>query len=50
MDQRTAVVLVAIAFSLVAGVAAWFYSRERRSRMLRERFGPEYDRVIRQEG
>ncbi len=50
MDQRTAVVLVAIAFALFAGVAAWFYSRERRSRVLRERFGPEYDRVIRQEG
>ena len=50
MDQRTGVILIGVAFALVAAVAAWFYSRQRRSRLLRERFGPEYDRVIRQEG
>jgi len=50
MDQRTGIILIGVAFGLVAAVAAWFYSRQRRSRLLRERFGPEYDRVIRQEG
>ncbi len=50
MDQRTGVILIGVAFALVAAVAAWFYSRQRRSRLLRERFGPEYDRVVRREG
>jgi hypothetical protein len=50
MDQHTGVILIGVALALVAGVAAWFYSRQRRSRLLRERFGPEYDRVVRQEG
>ena len=48
MDQRT--VLVGIALALLAGISAWFYMRHRRSRLLRERFGPEYERVVRQEG
>jgi hypothetical protein len=50
MDERTGIILIGVAFALIAAVAAWFYSRQRRSRLLRERFGPEYDRVIRQEG
>lgn len=50
MDQQTAVVFVAIAVALVAGISLWLYLRHRRSRSLRERFGPEYDRVVQQEG
>jgi hypothetical protein len=50
MDQRTAVVFVGMALALLAGISAWFYMRHRRSRLLRERFGPEYERVVRQEG
>jgi hypothetical protein len=50
MDQRTAVVFVGIALALIAGIAAWLYTRHRRSKLLRERFGPEYERVVRQEG
>jgi hypothetical protein len=50
MDERTGIILIGVAFALIAAVAAWFYSRQRRSRLLRARFGPEYDRVIRQEG
>jgi hypothetical protein len=50
MDQRTAVVFVGIALTLLAGISAWLYMRHRRSRLLRERFGPEYERVVRQEG
>ena len=50
MDQRTLLLIAVIAVIVVAGVAAWFYSRQRRSKMLRERFGPEYDRVVKKEG
>lgn len=39
-----AVVIVA-AFAVLAGV--WFALRRKRSRDLRERFGPEYERVVR---
>ncbi len=50
MDQRTAVVFVGIALVLLAGIAAWLYMRHRRSKLLRDKFGPEYERVVRQEG
>jgi hypothetical protein len=50
MDQPTAIVFVAIAIALLAGISLWLYLRHRRSTSLRERFGPEYDRVVRQEG
>jgi hypothetical protein len=50
MDQRTEVVFIAIAFALLVGIMTWLYFRYRRSKDLRERFGPEYDRVVRKEG
>jgi hypothetical protein len=50
MDQRTAVAFVGIALALLAVIAAWLYMRHRRSRLLRDRFGPEYERVVRQQG
>ena len=51
MDQRTIVVIVVAILAIVAtAVFGWFYSRQRRSRVLRERFGPEYDRVVQREG
>src|ERR1700757_3248213 len=50
MDQPSAIVFVAIAVALLAGISLWLYLRHRRSLSLRERFGPEYDRVVRQEG
>jgi FtsZ-interacting cell division protein ZipA len=51
MDQRTMVVVV-VAIVVIAAIAvvAWLYSRRQRSTRLRQRFGPEYDRVVRQEG
>jgi len=50
LDQRTAVVLAAVIIVVaVIAVLGWFYSRRRRSQALRDRFGPEYDRVLRQE-
>ena len=52
MDQNRMVVLIAIVLIAVIGVAAIAFvtSRKRRSQKLKERFGPEYDRVLRQEG
>jgi len=50
MDQRTEVVFITIAIALLVGIMTWLFFRYRRSKELRERFGPEYDRVVRKEG
>jgi hypothetical protein len=52
MDQNRMVVLIAVLVIAVVVIAAIAFvtSRRRRSQKLRERFGPEYDRVMRQEG
>jgi hypothetical protein len=52
MDQHQMVILIAvvvIALIVIAAIA-FVASRKRRSMKLREHFGPEYDRVLRQEG
>ena len=49
IDMRTVVAIVVAALIIVA-IVAWVYTRRRRSGILRERFGPEYDRVVRQHG
>jgi FtsZ-interacting cell division protein ZipA len=46
MNTSTAVVIAIVALLLV-GLVAWMYAR-RRSRHLREHFGPEYDRMVRE--
>jgi hypothetical protein len=52
MDQNRMAVVIAIVVIGVIAVAAiaFITSRKRRSQKLKERFGPEYDRVMRQEG
>ncbi len=52
MDQNRLVVIVAVAVAAIIVVAAFAFitSRKRRSQRLREQFGPEYDRVLKQEG
>ena len=51
MDQKQIGLVVVVVIVAVAVVAiAFVTSRKRRSMKLRERFGPEYDRVLRQEG
>lgn len=52
MDQNRMIVLIAIVVIAVIGAAAIAFvtSRRRRSQKLKEHFGPEYDRVMRQEG
>ena len=51
MNQQQIVIIVAIVLvvALVA-LVGFLLLRKQRSRMLRERFGPEYDRVVHQEG
>lgn len=52
MDQNQTVVLIVLVIIAVIVIAAIAFanSRKRRSRKLRERFGPEYERVLQQEG
>jgi hypothetical protein len=49
MDSHTLAIVAIVIFAavVVVGILLW---RQRRSQSLRERFGPEYDRVVRQEG
>src|SRR5213078_2949672 len=51
MDQHqiTILLVVLVAVILIAAVG-FLLSRKKRSQRLRERFGPEYDRVVRKEG
>jgi hypothetical protein len=52
MDQHQLVILAAVIIIALIVIAAIAYStsRRRRSVKLKERFGPEYDRVLKQEG
>ena len=51
MDPNTAkIVVIAIVVIAAIAIVAWLYWRQRRSQTLRDRFGPEYERVVRQEG
>lgn len=46
IDMRIVVAILVVLLMLV--IAGWAYARQRRHRQLRERFGPEYDRVMSQ--
>jgi hypothetical protein len=50
MDQRQLIIFIAVALVVVAAVLGFLFRRRQRRRALRERFGPEYDRVLQQEG
>jgi len=51
MDQHQVTLIVAvIALAILVAVVGFVLIRKRRSQMLRERFGPEYDRVVKKEG
>lgn len=45
----TGIVLIIIAVAVIA-VLGWFLARERRSKLLRSRFGPEYEYALREHG
>lgn len=51
MDSNTTtIILVAIVFLVVGGLLAMAVMRFQRTRRLRERFGPEYDRMVNEAG
>jgi hypothetical protein len=51
MDQHQLTTILVVIIVLVGvAVIAFLLMRKRRSKMLRERFGPEYDRVVKREG
>jgi FtsZ-interacting cell division protein ZipA len=52
MDQNQlyVVIVVAIIAVVIIAAVAFVTSRKRRSEKLRQKFGPEYDRVVKQEG
>jgi hypothetical protein len=52
MNQNQVLIMVIVIVIAVVAVAALAFvvARQRRSAKLRERFGPEYDRVLRQQG
>jgi hypothetical protein len=51
MDQHQLSILIAVIVAVaVIAVISFVLARKRRSHQLRERFGPEYDRVVKKEG
>jgi ABC-type nickel/cobalt efflux system permease component RcnA len=46
MDDTLVWILVIVAVALIAAIAAWVISRDLKSRRLKQRFGPEYDRTM----
>ncbi len=46
MQPSTIWLIAIIAVLVIVGLAAWFYSLRKRSRDLRARFGPEYERTV----
>jgi len=49
-QHQLMVVLIAVIAVAAIAVVAFLVEQKRRSQRLRERFGPEYDRVVKQEG
>lgn len=50
MDNTTTIILVAVAALIILGLLAMALTRFQRSRRLRERFGPEYERMVGEAG
>lgn len=50
MNQTAIIVAIIVGVVIVIAAFGFVASRRRRSEKLKERFGPEYDRVVRQEG
>ena len=49
-QHQITILLAVIAVIIVAAALGFALTRKRRSQRLRERFGPEYDRVVKKEG
>jgi hypothetical protein len=50
MDHRTMIVLAIVVIAVVVLIAALLIQRKRKSDHLKQQFGPEYDRTLRQQG
>lgn len=50
MDTNTALLIVVVVVAAAIIAIAYVYLQKRRSQELRSRFGPEYDRVLQEEG
>ena len=50
LTNTTTLILVAVAFLIIGGLLAMAAMRFQRSRRLRERFGPEYERLVNEAG
>lgn len=50
MNSPQILVLILVVVAIVAAALIFMAVRKRRSQKLRERFGPEYDRVVKNEG
>lgn len=50
MDQQQLIIALAVVIVVVIALDGFMLMRKRRSETLRERFGPEYDRVVKKEG
>lgn len=48
--MTTTSIVVLIIVVIVVAAVVWYVLREQRSKKLRARFGPEYDRVLREQG
>ncbi len=44
------IVIIVVLAVIVLAVIGWFVTQDRRRRQLRERFGPEYDRIVDEQG
>jgi hypothetical protein len=44
------IVIIVVLVVIVLAVVGWFVTQDRRRRQLRERFGPEYDRTVDEQG
>jgi hypothetical protein len=47
MEISAAVIVAVVVVLALIAVAGWLFARRRRTERLRDRFGPEYDRVVR---
>jgi FtsZ-interacting cell division protein ZipA len=50
MDQRVTYIVIAAVVIVSLLLIGWFISRRRRTEHLRDRFGPEYERAVRETG
>jgi FtsZ-interacting cell division protein ZipA len=50
MDQRVTYIVIAAVVIVGLLLIGWFISRRRRTELLRDRFGPEYERAVREIG